>query len=142
MINTDMAAEAARAVHARLASHVAVKTWLGDPARLYDTAPEDPVFPYLTYGDIRTEDKGGDGVQATCHTMNLHIWSRYGGRSETIAAMAAVTSALEDTPLTADGGAELIVTIPYTDVLRAPDGRTRHGLIRVKVYSRAAEVLT
>ena len=58
----DLTRDVAKAVHNRLSTDVGILSILGDPARLYDSAPEDPVFPYLTYGPMRSEDEGGDNV--------------------------------------------------------------------------------
>jgi hypothetical protein len=128
----------AKALHNRLAAHLMVQHRLGDPPRLYDAAPEDPVFPYLTYGDMRSEDNSGDGVRLIRHTVTLHIWSRYAGRTEVIEIISAVTRALEEMPLSVVGN-DLSVGIPYVDVLRAPDGRTLHGLIRLNIYDQTLE---
>ena len=136
MIDTSITEGVAIAVHTRLTASLMVKNRLGDPARIYDAVPEDPVFPYLTYGDMRAEDQSGDRLSVTCHSLTLHIWSRYAGRAETFAIISAVTSALEETPLSLGSGADLFVAIPYVDVMRAPGGRTLHGLIRLKVYHR------
>ena len=45
--------EISKAIHALLSGHEEVQTVLGSPPRLYDSPPEDPVFPYLTYGPMR-----------------------------------------------------------------------------------------
>jgi len=41
----------------------------GTPPRLYDYAPEDPVYPYLTYGTVRSEDRSGDETEILSHTV-------------------------------------------------------------------------
>ena len=76
----------AKAIHSTLSANIAVQSLLGDTPRLYDSAPEDPVYPYLTYGPMRSEDIGGDDSPLTAHIMTLHIWSRYRGRAEIMTA--------------------------------------------------------
>lgn len=135
-----LARETAKAIHNRLSTHVGVMSVLGDPARLYDAAPEDPLFPYLTYGDVKIENQGGDDVDVVLQKLSLHVWSRYQGRSEVLEILATIISALESAPLSLDSGTSLIATLPYTDVLRAPDGRTMHGVVRVHLYAASVGV--
>ena len=78
MSQLNPAREIAKTLHALLSDDVAVQAVLGVPARLYDNPPEDPVFPYLTYGPMRSEDISADGAVMSAHTLTLHIWSRYG----------------------------------------------------------------
>jgi hypothetical protein len=127
-----------RAIHQAMAKHTLIQDHLGNPPRLYDSAPEDPIFPYLSYGRLRREDIGGDELSLFSHQMTLHLWSRYAGRAEVLTLMEAVKAVLNDSDLIA---AELMdetlvsATILYSDVLRAPDGRTHHGLIRLSILT-------
>ncbi len=128
-----------KAIHAALSANGAVTALLGTPPRLYDNPPEDPVFPYLTYGPIRSEDISGDGAVITNHIMTLHIWSRYGGRAEAMNIVRVVTAALENTALT-PGDIHLVrARTLYTDIFRAPDGQTLHGLIRFSLTTDKEE---
>ncbi len=120
----------AKAVHAALSADVAVKGALGQPARLYDQVPEDPIFPYLTYGGLKSEDIGGDDTVLFAHTMSLHVWSRYGGRSEVMQILDAVSRALQAQNLSLDSGHLVSARIVFTDIFKAPDGQTMHGLVR------------
>ena len=130
MSQLNPAREIAKTLHALLSDDVAVQAVLGVPARLYDNPPEDPVFPYLTYGPMRSSDAGGDEADIQTHTLTLHLWSRYGGRSEVINAISAVTSALGQSEAM-DVAIHIVRTqVLYTDIFRDPDGQTLHGLIR------------
>ncbi len=142
MINPAQAKDLAKAVHGRLAGHTGIHAVLGDPPRLYDSPPEDPVFPYLTYGDMRSEDLSGDGIGVMTHAFSLHLWSRYAGRSEVLDCVTLVAGALSSEPLPLEGGEVGLPIILYTDVLRAADGRTLHGLIRVKCHVQTPEALS
>lgn len=119
------------ALHARLSGASAIKAHLGDPARLYDHLPEDPVFPYLTYGAMRSEDIGADVTPLSTHALNLHIWSRYSGRVEVVESLKALGETLTVSPLSLDDAQVVSANIIYTDVFRAPDARTLHGILRV-----------
>ena len=138
-MNISQQAESlAKAVHAVLQDDPAVQYGLGGtsdvPPRLYDSAPEDPVYPYLTYGALRSEDIGADDTPLASHQMTLHLWSRYTGRAEVMALLGQLGHALAaDTLTEAATVAIRSSTAVYSDVLRAPDGRTHHGLLRVSI---------
>ena len=134
---SDMTAviEVSKAIHALLSEDLGVQAALGTPPRLYDNPPEDPIFPYLTYGPMRSEDISGDGAVISSHIMTLHIWSRYGGRAQVMEVLAAVTGALESAELTLADVELVRAKVSYTDIFRAPDGLTLHGLIRFSLVT-------
>ena len=133
------AIEISKAVHALLSADIGVQDALGASPRLYDNPPEDPVFPYLTYGPMRSEDISGDGALINMHTMTLHIWSRYGGRAQVMEVLSAVTRALETASLVLTDASLVRRQVAYTDIFRAPDGQTLHGLIRYSLTTDKEE---
>ncbi len=129
----------AKAIHFVLAHDSALQDGLGTPPRLYDTAPEDPVFPYLSYGALRREDVSGDATRLCLHQMTLHLWSRYSGRAEVMSLLQRVETVVTDLDaLSAQFPSDSLVsaTVIYSDILRAPDGRTHHGLLRLSLLSQ------
>jgi len=144
MSMSQQAEALAKAVHAVLRDNPAVRFALGGttdaPPRLYDAAPEDPVYPYLTYGSLRSEDIGADDTPLASHQMTLHLWSRYMGRAEVLSLLSQTSHALQADALTAAGDIEIrSATAIYSDVLRAPDGRTQHGLLRLSFITQAKD---
>lgn len=130
--------EIARVVHQVLSDSTLITDSLGTPPRLYDHAPEDPVFPYLSYGAMRFQDLGGDETTLQSYQMTLHLWSRYAGRSEILSLVEQVKTVLSDdaafeTRLTTQN--LVSVSLLYSDILRAPDGRTHHGLLRLSILT-------
>jgi hypothetical protein len=137
-MNTDMTEDVARAVHQVLAKNLMVQQFLGEPPRLYDYAPEDPIYPYLSYGRLRSEDKSGDAVSLHSHQLTLHIWSRYHGRGEIVRLMDVLKTALSEGDLIAAELTEnnlVSAAIIFSDILRATDGRTHHGLLRLSLLT-------
>ena len=122
-------------VRTALSNDAGVKAWLGDPARIYDEAPDDPVFPYLTYGRSESRPADGDGAPVTEHVLHLHLWSRYGGRREAKQGVAAVRTALHDASFALDGHTLGSLKTTYTDVFRVGDGRTVHGVVRLRALT-------
>lgn len=129
----------AKALHSILSESLAVQSVLGAPPRLYDNAPEDPVYPYLSYGAMRSEDIGGDIRPLYAHNLSLHIWSHYSGRAEIINAIAAVSGALEGIIYTSGSAQIRSVRVVYSDHFRGPNGRTLHGLIRLNIITEPTE---
>ena len=127
----------AAAIFAALAASADVKAVLGDPARLYDDPPPDPVFPYMSIGRFESKPADASGVEATEHAVTLHVWSRYGGRAEALQALAAMRAALHNAPLAVDGYALVLLLAQFTDVFRSGDGRTTHGVLRLRAITEA-----
>jgi len=136
MSDINQAQALAKAIHLALSGNVAVQSVLGQEARLYDHAPEDPIYPYLTYGPMRSADVGGDESPMTAHNLTLHLWSRYGGRAETMAMLQAVSGALESGSWQLAEGHLVSANVIFTDQFRAPDGHTLHGIIRLNATTQ------
>ncbi len=129
-------------LHDYLSQDSVIEDVFGSPARLYDYAPEDPIYPYLSYGTVRSEDRSGDDIEILSHTVTLHIWSRYSGRAEIVDLLASLSDRLEAIPKTQGDHRIAGLNILYTDVFRARDNRTQHGLIRLSVQTETLEMET
>lgn len=136
MSDINQAQALAKAIHLALSGNVAVQSVLGQEARLYDHVPEDPIYPYLTYGPLRSADVGGDESPMTAHNLTLHLWSRYGGRAETMTMLQAVSGALESGSWQLTEGHLVSANVIFTDQFRAPDGHTLHGIIRLNATTQ------
>ena len=133
MIDFNAVTDVSRVLHSALEADIRVQDALGNPARLYDNPPEDPVFPYLTYGPFRSEDISSDDANITAHLVTLHVWSRYTGRAEALALLGVIAAAITEAPLTLSTASLVNRHILYTDIFRASDGLTLHGILRLRV---------
>lgn len=106
---------------------------------VYDEVPEGAACPYIQVGDgaIETVDdtftKQGSMVLAT-----VHVWSQYAGRKEASDIIDRVKDlvhryALDTSPYTLEW-----CTVDSSDVIRDPDGITRHGIVTIRVQAREA----
>jgi len=136
MTDFNQSQSLAKALHSTLGASLAVQSVLGPIPRLYDHPPKDPVYPYLTYGPMRSENIGGDDTPMTAHSLSLHLWSRYGGRAEIMDCVSAVSGALENGAFQLTDAILVSSNIVFSDIFRAPDGRTLHGLIRLKITTQ------
>jgi hypothetical protein len=128
----------AAAIHAAVADNAGVQVLLGDPARVYDEPPQDAVFPYVTLGRSESRAADASGADALEHTVTLHVWSRYGGRAETLDVIGALRAALHNAPLTIEGRRLVLLLVTFTDVFRSGDARTTHGVVRLRVITEQA----
>ena len=130
-----MSAEAAfqDALLARLAADAGVRAVLGDPARIFDAAPEGAAFPYLSVGRGVSEPAGASDTQLIAHRLTLHLWTRETGRRETKEMLGAIRAVVDDASFVLAGGFKLIsCRIVYADVFRSADNRLAHGVLRVQ----------
>jgi hypothetical protein len=97
--------------------------------KVYDQAPDDAAFPYLTIGDCQVlPDKSGciDGVEVY---PQIDVWTRTTGYGETKTIARAVTLLLDDQPIVVDGFNVVFFEVQSVNYLRDPDGLTRHAAI-------------
>ena len=74
-----------------------------------------------------------DGARLTTHLITLHVWSRYTGRAEALGLMGMIASVLTDAPMVLSKATLVNRHIIYTDIFRASDGLTLHGIVRLRV---------
>lgn len=123
------------AVRAALLADAGVKALLGDPARIYDDAPEGVAFPYVTLGRVESRPADAAGTQAIEHALTLHVWSRYGGRAEALDIIAALRAVLHNSPLTLAGYRLILLYASFADVFRSGDAQTTHGVLRLRAVT-------
>ncbi len=133
---------AERAFLAGLRAHAladaGLKAVLGEPVRFYDEPPPDPMFPYVTLGRVETRAAEASASEALEHAVTLHVWSRHGGKAETLEALAALREALHNAPLALGGRRLVLLFVQFTDVFRSGDGRTTHGVLRLRAVTEEA----
>jgi uncharacterized protein DUF3168 len=135
-----MSAEAAfqDAVLARLVADAGVQAVLGDPARIFDAAPEGAAYPYLSVGRGVSEPRDGGDTQLIEHRLTLHLWTRETGRRETKDMLGVIRAALHDASFALSGGFALIsCRVVYADVFRTSDSRLAHGVLRLQAIIQA-----
>ena len=107
---------------------------LNGVARLYDSVPSNPIYPYVSIGedtDVDWSSRPGamDGHEVT-HT--LHVWSQYNGFSEAKTIGDQVIRSVTGSPLALNGFRTVTSTLDLVQYLRDTDGLTRHGIIRFR----------
>jgi hypothetical protein len=124
------------AIRAAAMAHGGVAALIG--GRFYDDPPPDVVFPYMTLGRAESRLVESQASEALEHGVTLHVWSRHGGRAEAVDVLAALRIALHNAPLSVAGRRLVLVFVQFTDVFRSGDGRTTHGVLRLRAITEPA----
>ena len=103
-------------------------------ADVYDDVPDhiSITFPYVQIGEDTATDYSTKDLVGSQTVINLHVWSRYRGSKETKQVMDRVHTLLHDSNLTVTGHNLVNLRFEFSDVLRDPDGVTRHGVMRFR----------
>jgi hypothetical protein len=121
------------AVLDRLKGDAGVQAALGDPARIYAVAPNGARYPYLSTGRGESEPADGSGANLIDHRLTLHLWGRRDDMDALKDAAGAVRAALHQADLTlATPHACILCRVVYADLFTGADGRTLHGVVRVR----------
>lgn len=121
------------AIREALLENAGLQALVGD--RIYDDPPADVVFPYVTLGRIESRPADVAARDAVEHVITLHAWSRYGGRAEALDLIAAMRAALHNAPLALEDHTLVLLLATFADVFRSGDGRTTHGVLRLRAIT-------
>lgn len=126
-------------MRAAIMEHADIQGVLGDPTRVYDDPPPDVTFPYVTLGRMESRPVDASSSDALEHVITLHAWSRYGGRAEALDVIAALRAALHNASLDVVGFKLVLMLATFADVFRSGDGRTTHGVLRLRAITEPQE---
>ena len=110
---------------AALAANAGVKALFGDPPRIHDDVPRNPVYPFLTVGEGGETDwsfQSVDGVEAR---IVVSAWSRYAGRKEVKDAIDRIRTVLHDASLSLSGWHLINLRFESAEYARGPGGAYR-----------------
>lgn len=126
------------AIFAALSADANVQTALGNPARLYDSVPRKPVFPYATLGGATETNWDTKTEKGREHRFTLAVWSRASGHKEAKDIAAVLIDALDSASLTLTG--ETLVNLRFEDAThtRESDGITFRTTLRYRAVTEPA----
>ena len=99
---------------------------------VYDEVIEGNTYPFITLGEETTIDYSTKTATGSETTINIHIWSQYKGSKQTKEIMDKVHDLLHDSNLSVTGFNLINLRFEYSDIMRDPDGITRHGVMRFR----------
>jgi hypothetical protein len=134
---TAPAADLQKALFAALTGDNALTALLGG-AKIFDHAPADVRFPYVTFGRTSIYDWSTSTEGGTEQLFTLHIWSKAGGKKETLDIMEVVKGSLDDAALALDEHHLVNLRFEYGEVRYDDDISVHHGLLRFRAVIEAA----
>ena len=111
------------------------------PTPVLDDHPTNELFPYVTIGVVNSVPDECLIEQGAEISMQVDIWSIQPGMQEIQQIMDAVVDTLQHQRLTELGEQWVDTAWELGEVLREPDGRTRHGVLRFTVTTFAGAVI-
>jgi hypothetical protein len=135
---TAPAAELQRAIFAALSGSTDLVAALGSGERIFDHAPANLAFPYVTFGRTSIYDWSTGTESGTEQLFTLHVWSKAKGKREAIEIMDASRAVLHDQALPLDGHALVNLRLEYSEVRFDDDQSVYHGLLRFRAVTEPA----
>jgi len=118
------------AIYSLLSNDSNLTTTLG--AGVFDDVLEGSTFPYVELGNESSIDFSTKTSTGSEYTINLHIWSQYAGSKEVKQIMDRLHDLLHDSNMNVTGFNLINVRFEFSDIMRDPDGKTRHGIMRFR----------
>ena len=101
-------------------------------AGVFDEVTEGTTYPFVSIGEDTVTDFGTKTEDGGQFTINIHVWSQYTGAKETKNIMDRIHDLLHDSSLSVTGFNLVNLRFEFSDILRDPDGVTRHGVMRFR----------
>lgn len=107
---------------------------------IFDHVPQsfDPSdnsqFPYVRITAPQDTENDTDTELGFTSVVNIHTWSRYRGNKEAGEVMEQIYNALHRQALTATDYGVSGIHQEYSEIMLDPDGITRHGVQRFRIF--------
>ena len=101
-------------------------------ASVFDDVPENTSYPYIVLGEDTANEYDTKDVNGSTSSLTIHVWSEYKGSKETKQIMDRVHDLLHDSNISVSGFNLINLRFEFSDIMRDPDGITRHGVIRFR----------
>ena len=117
-------------IYSTLSSDNTLTNTLG--AGVFDEVVENATYPFVALGEETAIDYSTKDLNGGEFTINIHVWSQYKGAKETKEIMDRIHDLLHDSSLSVSGFNLANLRFEFSDILRDPDGITRHGVMRFR----------
>ena len=101
-------------------------------AGVFDEVLENATYPFVSLGEETAIDYSTKDLNGGEYTINIHVWSQYKGSKQTKEIMDRIHDLLHDSSLSVSGFNLANLRFEFSDILRDPDGITRHGVMRFR----------
>ena len=99
---------------------------------VFDEVIEGDTYPFIALGEETAIDYSTKDLDGGEFTINIHVWSQYKGAKQTKEIMDRIHDLLHDSSLSVSGFNLINLRFEFSDILRDPDGVTRHGVMRFR----------
>jgi hypothetical protein len=134
MTMTAAAADLQKALFGALAGDAALVSALGGP-KVFDHAPANVAFPYVTFGRTSVYDWSTGTESGTEQLLTLHVWSKARGKKETLDIIECIRAALDQAPLALDDHHLVNLRLEYSEARYDEDIDVHHGLLRFRAVT-------
>ncbi len=131
------ATELQKALFATLTGDAALVSALSG-AKVFDHAPANVVFPYITFGRTSIYDWSTGTESGTEQLFTLHVWSKAKGKKEALEIMEIVQGLLHDQLPMLDGHHLVNLRLEFSEVRYDDDLTVYHGLLRFRAVIETA----
>ena len=100
--------------------------------RIFDHAPANVDFPYITFGRTSIYDWDTATESGTEQLFTLHIWSKAKGKKEALEIMELAKQALGDVPLELASHHLVNLRLEFAEARYDEDLLVHHGLLRFR----------
>lgn len=123
-----------KGIYETLKDNPAITGLLGGP-NIYDDAPQNANYPYLTFGESIARDWSTGSDDGLEHILTLHVWSRAGGKKETHEIIEAIRQVLKNGSVPVDEHHLVNLRHEFSEARQDPDGETYHGIVRYRAVT-------
>ena len=135
---TAPAAELQKAVFSALTADAALTALLGGQ-KIFDQAPANAAFPYLTFGRTSIFDWSTGTESGSEQLFTIHVWSKAKGKKETLEIMEAARARLDDAALALAGHHLVNLRLEFAEARYDEDLSVHHGLLRFRAVTEEGE---
>lgn len=100
---------------------------------VHDDVPEAQAYPYVELGETFETKDSTFTADGRSLLIWIHVWSQYAGKKQAQEILARIGDLLDEVALVVTGAVVQSCEVEYTQVVRDPDGRTRHGIAHLRV---------
>ena len=129
----NSAAELQKAIFEALAANGALAAMVG--TRVFDHAPANAAFPYITFGRTSVYDWSTGTESGTEQLFTLHVWSKAKGKKEALEIMELARGTLHDAALELDGHSLVNLRLEFSEARYDDRNEAYHGLLRFRAVT-------
>ena len=129
----NSAAELQKAIFETLGANAALTEVVG--TRIFDHAPANAAFPYITFGRTSVYDWSTGTESGTEQLFTLHAWSKSKGKKEVLEIMELARETLHDAPLDLDGHRLVNLRLEFSEARYDDRNEGHHGLLRFRAVT-------